>query len=142
MHQRSGALLRRQIRDRHLLAAAQIALQACAHFRQRKVTAQVFAQPAEAQSRRVQTRLAIRAVVKAVVHIFQQCGFEFGIVHAATIARTSCGALVDKSYSSSARRLLHEATLDKRVDQFLERSEFFLELKRIAVGVLTRNHFD
>src|SRR5882672_3808983 len=53
------------------------------------------------QSRRVQTRLAIRAVVKAVVHIFQQCGFEFGIVHAATIARTSCGALVDKSYSSS-----------------------------------------
>jgi hypothetical protein len=54
-----------------------------------------------------QTASAIRAEVVCVIYIAEQCGFELGVVHAPTIARVACGALVDNSYSSGARRLLY-----------------------------------
>jgi hypothetical protein len=47
----------------------------------------------------VEAALAIRTVVEAVVNIVKESGFELGIIHALTIARVACGALVDISYS-------------------------------------------
>jgi hypothetical protein len=107
MHQRSGALPWRQVRDRNRLAAAKITLQALTNLRHGIIITEMRAQLAQAQPRRVQTASAIRAVIKMVVDIFEQRGFEFGIVHATTIAPVACGYLGYKSYRSSVRGLLY-----------------------------------
>jgi hypothetical protein len=55
----------------------------------------------------MQATRTIRAVIKAVVDIFEEGGFEFRVVHTSTIARVACGALVDNSYSSGMHGLLY-----------------------------------
>jgi hypothetical protein len=56
----------------------------------------------------MQAARAVRTVIKAVINIFEQRGFEFGIVHMRTIARVACGALVDISYSVGGHRRLYK----------------------------------
>jgi hypothetical protein len=107
VHQRAGRLARIEKGHGNGLAAAKLAFKACAHLHQREAIAQVGAQFAQAQSRRVQAASAVSAEVVRVIDIAQQRGFELGIIHALTIARGTCGALVDISYSVCDRGLLY-----------------------------------
>jgi hypothetical protein len=100
MHQTSRSLVRRKERDDNLSpVAAALAAQSIADLYHREIITEVRAQLDEAQPRMVPALAAVRAVIIALIDVSEAGGFEFGVIHLATVPGDACAYPRDNSYS-------------------------------------------